>query len=206
MPIEQLLEIGSEPLASGDAVELKPKTPPEYELRDVLERKNGFYAFESALHFFPSGETVGQCTLEEWNSHDLWRRQYGSLADHHLFFAEDLFGGQFSIKGGMVFTFDPETGDSEPFADQLDAWADALLADYDVLTGFPLAHEWQMVHGPIPMGMRLIPKQPFALGGAFSIENLYLGDAVEGMRLRADIARQLERLPDGTRVAFRLTD
>jgi hypothetical protein len=54
--------------------------------------------------------------------------------------------------------------------------------------------------------MRLIPKQPFVLGGPFSIENLYLGDAAEGMRLRAEIARQLEHLPDGARVAFRASD
>lgn len=204
--IERLLEIASEPLGKRDAVGLNPKTPAEHELRSTLERKNGFYAFESALHVFPSGQAVGRCTLEEWNAHDLWRNHYGSLSTDHLFFAEDVFGGQFSVKGGLVFSFDPETGDTEQIADRLDAWADALLAGYDVLTGFSLAHEWQMLHGPIPEGMRLIPKQPFVLGGAFSIDNLHLGGAVEGMRLRADIARQLEHLPDGTKVAFRVTE
>lgn len=45
---------------------------------------------------------------------------------------------------------------------------------------------------------------PFVMGGDFSLDNLYVADAVEGMRLRADIADKIKNLPDGTQVKFSL--
>jgi hypothetical protein len=38
------------------------------------------------------------------------------------------------------------------------------------------------------------------------MENLYAVDAIEGMRFKADVARQIKDLPDGTRVQFRITE
>lgn len=200
------MAVGSEPLAPSGGTTFVGAGSIENELARALSRKNGFYAFESALHVLPSGNTAGVMTLEAWNDPDLWRTAYGSHGDGHLFFAEDAFGGQFSIKGDAIFSFDPETADSRKVASSLDSWAETVLADFEVLTGFPLAHEWQTLHGAIPGGMRLIPKVPFVLGGAYAVENLYLGDAVEGMRLRAEIARQIASLPNGTAVEFRTGD
>ena len=45
-----------------------------------------------------------------------------------------------------------------------------------------------------------MPKVPFFLGGAYSMENLWAGDAVEGMRFKADLAMQTTNLPDGTQI------
>jgi len=45
-----------------------------------------------------------------------------------------------------------------------------------------------------------MPKIPFFLGGAYSMENLWAGDAIEGMRLKADLAIQTKNLPDGSQV------
>jgi hypothetical protein len=45
-----------------------------------------------------------------------------------------------------------------------------------------------------------MPKSPFFLGGAYEIENLWAGDAVEGMRFKADVAMQTRNMPDGTQV------
>ena len=75
-------------------------------------------------------------------------------------------------------------------AGTLDEWAGAILDDYEVLKGYPLAHEWQVANGPIPPGSRLVPAIPFVLGGAFEIENLFLSDAAQGMRLRGELAQQ----------------
>lgn len=58
----------------------------------------------------------------------------------------------------------------------------------------------------MPIGSRLLPKQLFVLGGSFDVDNLYALDAVKGMQLRAEIARQIRDLPDGTSVTLRLTD
>jgi hypothetical protein len=96
--------------------------------------------------------------------------------------------------------FNPETGNIEVVATSLEGWAERILADYTVETGWPLAHEWQRRYGPLPVQERLIPKIPFVLGGAYDTDNLYAIDAVKGMRFRADIARQIRDLPDGTQV------
>jgi hypothetical protein len=44
---------------------------------------------------------------------------------------------------------------------------------------------------------------PFVLGGEFVLDNMYMADAVEGMRFRADIARQIKDLPDGAEIKLK---
>ncbi|WNM35439.1 hypothetical protein RKE30_36300 [Streptomyces sp. Li-HN-5-11] len=176
------------------------------DLNALLGRVNGFYAFESALHVFPVNSTGPSAGLQEWNASGLWRDTYGDMANEYLFFAEDIFGGQFAIKDEVIYSFDPETGESSPIAESLEGWADAILGDYEFLTGFPVAHEWQSLNGAIEDGSRLIPKRPFVLGGEFSAGNMYVLDSVKTMRLRGDLAVQLRDLPDGATVKFKIVD
>src|SRR5690242_19113144 len=70
------------------------------ELANLLTSRNGFVAFESALHVFPVGPVDEGYDLQQWNSPDLWRSAYGNLAEDALFFAEDIFGEQFCIREG----------------------------------------------------------------------------------------------------------
>lgn len=176
------------------------------ELLGLLYQKNGFYAFESALHVFPAKSTPTEMGLDDWNAPGCWRSAFDGMADGCLFFAEDAFGGQFAMKPGGIYQFDPETAAQELLASDLETWAEALLSGYEMLTGFPLAHEWQARHGPIPSGKRLVPKLPFVLGGEFSADNLYLLDAVKGMQLRGRIATQIPDLPDGGELKIDILD
>lgn len=176
------------------------------ELQSMLAQKNGFYCFELALHVFPLGSSENTISLDIWNSRESWKQYYGCLADKCLFFAEDIFGGQFCIVGDKICTFDPETGDLEEIADSFENWAKSMLDEYDFLTGFSLAHSWQEKYGVIPPGKRLLPKIPFVCGGEFTIDNLYLLDSVTGMKLRADLARQIQNSPDGTKIKFRIVE
>ncbi len=172
------------------------------QLQAMLELKNGFYAFESALHVYPDCDQGGVLDLARWNSPTLWREAYGSDLDGYLFFAQDAFGQQFGIRGGEVYFVDTETGEAEHFASSIDGWAQEILADYEVHTGYPLMHEWQSQHGPIPNGHRLIPKIPFVCGGEYSIQNLYAGDIVKALHFMADLAGQIKDLPDGAEIRF----
>lgn len=106
-------------------------------------------------------------------------------------------------KRGSV-PFFPETGTLEPMAPDLGGWAGAILNDYQLLTGHPLAREWQSLHGPIPLGKRLLPKLPFVLGGEYSVSNLYLQDAVEGMRVRGHLAVAIKDVPDGGKIKIEI--
>lgn len=176
------------------------------DLLRMLCQRNGFYALESALHVFPTHSSQQEIGLDDWNENVLWRNAYKEFADGCLFFAEDVFGGQFCIKENQVYTFDPETGALDYLADDIEGWAKAIIGDYEVLTGYTLAHQWQKQNGQIPAKKRLLPKMPFVAGGEFNLDNLYLVDAVEGMKFRADIANQIKDLPDGAQITFNVTD
>jgi hypothetical protein len=177
-------------------------------LMPLLNQRNGLYAFESALHVFPLTAKAGQYSLEQWNEPALWRNDYGGLADGLFFFAEDIFGGQFAIResDSNFYIFEPETGALEQLASDLEGWAGAILSDYNYLTGYPLAHEWQLKNGALPVGKRLAPKIPFVGGGKFELSNIYLADPVELMRFRGMIAQKIKDLPDGAQIKFKVTD
>lgn len=172
------------------------------ELSEMLGEKNGFYAFASALHVFPSGNSLSgrDTTLEEWNAKGLWRFQYDDLPDEILFFAEDLFGVQFCLYGQEVFVFDPESENLSFFAKNIIDWASKILEDYDYFTGYSLGDSWQKENGALPQGYRLLPRMPFILGGKFEADNLYLCEAAEGMRLRGEFAKKIKNLPDGSKI------
>jgi hypothetical protein len=126
------------------------------------------------------------------------------LVDNITFFAEDVFGDQFGITNDAVVLFRSETGEVEAVAASVEDWACQILVDFENLTGYPVAHEWQAVQGPIPNGMRLTGKRPFVLGGGYDISNLYTIESVTLMRLRGDIYRQIRNLPDGANVRLKI--
>jgi hypothetical protein len=172
------------------------------ELRDLLNSRNGFYAFESALHVLPltAAARAEVMDLVTWNRRDLWRECFDGCCSDMLFFAEDVFGVQFAVKGSAIVTFDPESGDTANVGGSIEEWSQNILSDYSRLTGYRIAHAWQAANGPLPPGRRLLPKIPFVLGGAFEIDNLFAVDAVKGMKYRAEIWRQIRDLPDGAQV------
>ncbi len=199
--VEKLLSISSEPLAARPEALVKALEPYVLgpELLHMLERRNGFYAFESALHVFPLTSPVGM-SLEEWNAESLWRHGYEDLTEGLLFFAEDIFQNQFCLSADGVLRFYAETGATAFMGDSIESWAEKILGGNGNETSWQLASRWQAENGPLPTGKRLMPKIPFFLGGAYSIENLWAGDPVEGMRFKADLALQTRKLPDGSAV------
>ena len=132
----------------------------------MLEQKNGFYAFESALHVFPLSPDANM-GLEGWNTQSLWRNNYGHLADGLLFFGEDIFQDQFCLSKWEpgVYRFHSETGQRSLMGGSLEKWAGLILSNHQAETGWPFAHEWQEKNGPLSFGERLMPKTPFFLGG-----------------------------------------
>ncbi len=211
MHIAKLLSVSSAPIAKAvvpdkSLAALRSRGGLFLELAALLSGRNGFYAFEGALHVFPLVESSSEEDgpgLEAWNESGLWSDWYHGLVDGMFFFAEDAFGGQFAIRGDEVVSFDPESGEVVALARSLDGWAKELLSNYRELTGSPIAHSWQTINGPIPPGKRLLPKIPFVLGGQYDEKNLFAVDAVKGMRYRGELWEQLRDLPDGAQVRLR---
>jgi hypothetical protein len=208
--LEKLISIGGTALSSAspkiDPGLLAPTGRAGGDLVELLGEKNGFYAFESALHVFSTHSNGSEIGLTDWNAPELWINEYRGMAGGALFFAEDIFGGQFCVKGGGIYSFDPETGRAKILSDDLEGWARAILGNYNALTGYPLGHEWQRVNGQILAGARLVPKVPFVAGGAFSVQNLFALEAVKAMHFRSNIATQINDLPDGASIKLRVID
>ena len=101
---------------------------------------------------------------------------------------------RFCIRGESICTFDPETAAIEELSLSLSEWAETILSDYEVQTGYPLAHAWQAVNGPLVLDQRLIPKVPFVCEGKFEIDNLHVLNDVEGMSFRATISNGIKEL------------
>src|SRR5438105_744252 len=126
--VEKLLSIGSEPLSRQKVIinllDFSRHGEIGDELRTLLDQKNGFYAFESALHVFPAAPFEKEMTLGRWNSFGLWRHEYGDLVDDSLlFFGEDAFGDQFCLSSQQVCSFDAETGEMKVIGQSLEEWA-----------------------------------------------------------------------------------
>lgn len=204
--IETLLSISSDPLAPE--VETIPDLLRRFalgeELFGMLKLKNGFYAFESALHVLPLMGDAG-LGLERWNEESSWRYGYRSLADGLLFFAEDIFQDQFCLSENerCVLRFYAETGETISMADSVEEWARTILSQHHKETGWPFVQAWRTRYGPLPLGKRLMPKIPFFLGGEYNVDNFWLGDPIDGMRLKADLAIQTRNLPEGAQVQIK---
>jgi hypothetical protein len=173
------------------------------ELAELLCLRNGFLAFGSALHVLPIVGDSKVMDLTRWNEEALWRSTFCGMADGCYFFAEDAFGTQFCITERGVHLFQSETGELEFLGRTLRDWAERLMAEHRVLTGWPLARDWQKKFGPLELGRRLIPIVPFVLGGEYAVSNLRDGDAVKAMRFYGDLACQIRELPDGTAINLR---
>ena len=203
--IMKLLSIAGDPI--GDPIDkidaLKKWGALGKELVEMLKLKNGFYAFESALLVRALHYEYTPLGLLEWNAPNLWRSEFTENLGDILFFAEDIFGGQYCLREDKIWTFDPENGLFEAMNSSLAEWANNLISDYNFWTGYPLAHAWQMKKGILPKGMRLIPKTPFIFGGKYEVENLYSISDVKGMLFRESIANQIRDLPDGAEIVLK---
>ncbi len=169
------------------------------ELLALLREKNGFYALESALELFPANSAT-DVDLISWNSPTGWRRSYPKIPAAMLFFGQDVVCCQFGVGASGVWKLEPESGELELYADSLEQWAARILEDYSYEVAWKLAHDWQQTHGPIPAGMRLLPKQPFVLGGDFVCENMMAVEREIAMQKLGSLHEQIANLPDGEKV------
>jgi hypothetical protein len=209
--IAKLLDVASSALSPGPALVAVKNTGCDRQIITdwcrLLAARNGFYSFESALHIFPSRSNPEHFGLDEWNSADLWREEYAGLIDGDiLFVAEDVFGNQFGLIEDFVCRFDAETAALTIFSRSVAEWSERMLTEFNLHTGYPVAHEWQSRCGRIAAGRRLVPKAPFALGGNPLVENLYECEAVTGMRMRGHRARQLADAPNGAAIKYSVVD
>jgi hypothetical protein len=142
--VSKLIEISSAPVCTYRPAGYSYAGARFAELLTMCERRNGFYAFESALFVLPISDTHDGMTLQKWNAPDTWKYAYDGAANDVVCFGQDVFGEQFGIHDERVVIFHSETGEIEVLSETIEEWACRLLTEYELLTGYPIAHRWQM--------------------------------------------------------------
>lgn len=145
----------------------------------------------------------GPPSVRAWSARRGWRAGYRLVDESWVLFAQDAFGGQLFSRPDGVPALDPETGEDEAMASNLDEWALRVGADSDFSSGEPIFRQWQARHGELPLNMQPVPTRAFVLGGDYSINDQRPCDAFEVMRIRAPLANELARRSDGDEVPLR---
>jgi len=176
------------------------------ELADMLRAKNGFFAFEGALHVFPVGSGRRNIELARFNEASGWKARYWHVCDGLLFFAANVFGDLYGLRDDEVVRFDPETGLASALAPDLEGWAAWVVERRWTEVGWTVARDWQDRNGPLEEGRRLMPVRLFCMGGTADLDNLRAVPLEEGLSLRGEIASQIKDLPDGSAVRIQIVD
>lgn len=192
--VVRLSDLGSSQLGATSC----PTKEIPHAISSLIEEKNGFYCFESSLHVFPWGGGSG--SAEHWNSLDVWDVKYSGSVSGLTFFAEDAFGFQFAAAADGIYSFDTETADRELVSRDIMEWSSLILDDYEVQTGYPVMHDWQVDNGPIPLGCRLAPALPFFLGGEFDPKEMRSKESFSLLEFRAEVYKRTKSLPDGAQI------
>lgn len=172
-------------------------------LRNLLERANGYVAYHGGLHL------RGACLQPHWHSlRDAWLgddalfRLYPAVRESDIPFAEDALGDQFLLRDGVVHRLSAETGDVESLEVDLYDFDQAVRADpIGYLSLMPL-EQFRAEGGTLEPGQLLDVHPPFVVkGDRDEVSYRAIGNLAR-RRWLASLARQLQDLPDGTRVRF----
>ena len=164
------------------------------ELGLLYQLKNGFRALDDALLVLPAQACGSLPGLEAWNSNGGWRRWF-DLDRRLVFFAMDAVLRQFAVDAeGAVVRFDPFDEQLIRFADDLDVWAEQMIAGG---AAQHLARSWQVMHRPLLVEERLLPS---ALGSGLS--PMHLADAMEQLGERVDARVETSREYEVFELAF----
>lgn len=129
-------------------------------------------------------------------------RLYRGLSDGELV-AVNVLGEPFFDVLGTLIKVSPETGDREEVGKAADINLDMLD---DFWTAESLRTAWEDRFERLGDDCFLVPKIPFALGGEFTVENLYCIPIPEAIDLYQVIRDQLTGLKDGDKVQIEIVE
>lgn len=179
-----------------DDLEILARLPEEY--RRLLEAANGYVAYDGGLH------VRGACLLPDW--HSLRSAWLGEEAIHRLFshvspedipFAEDCLGDQFVLRDGLVWKLSAESGDLNALDVTLVDFDVAVRGDPDEFLELGPLHEFRSEGGVLEPGELLSAYPPFVFKESANGVQLKAIPNGERRRFLADLARQIQDLPDG---------
>ncbi len=171
-------------------------------------QEGGFCSLEYALRFYTQTDNPRFHDVVNWNSVTGWKHLYSPIINEKFWcFAEDVFANQYIFWKSRVCIFECETGSIIDLCDSFSQWLDLIISSPNYYSGYTIAQQWnQQNHSELLTAQyNLSSIIPFVCGGEYSVSNVFRVDSVKNMELKANFARQIKNLPDGTEIKFKFT-
>ena len=123
----------------------------------LLQKWNGFYAFDGLLHVLGACDAPVNHSLAAWNAPDGWRASWGRLTEGLTFFAQDAFGDQFAYRAGKIVRMRATYGGILATSASLAEWVETVFLEPDKALNQRLFRECVRIHGPLPRGGHFVP-------------------------------------------------
>ena len=181
-----------------DDTELLRELPPE--LGTLLNELNGCILQEGALHIRGASRTPEWHSLREvWKGPNALHNFYDALEPGDIPFAQDQLGDQFVLRDGSVFILSAETGELEPFTEDLDEFLEGVSDDIEEFLNVGLDH-------PLEPGELLMANPPFCFEESEGGVDLKPRPVAQVIRLHIALAKKIKDAPEGGEIDFKVED
>ena len=151
----------------------------------LLQRWNGFYALNGALHVLGACNAPPNHSLSAWNEPTGWRAAWGRYTEGLTFFAQGAFGDQFAYRAGKIVRFHAKNGRSDVMQATLAEWIEAVLLEPDYTLNQRFFEECVRAHGPLPHGGLFVPNAGSSFDEPGTPERMHVVPARDAMEMYA---------------------
>ncbi|HMD53792.1 MAG TPA: hypothetical protein VKJ65_04500 [Phycisphaerae bacterium] len=178
------------------------------DLQQLLAEVNGFIMFDGGLHI------RGACFEPEWHSlRKVWEAElalfslYPAIRSDDVPFAQDCLGDQFVLRNGVVHRLAGETGQLSSLGVGLFAFLDEAQKGPVKYLGLHPLVQFQRENGHFIRPGELLDANPlFCMQESGAGVHFEAVPALKRLSFLAHVAGQISRLPDGTKIKFKIVN
>lgn len=172
----------------------------------LLREMNGFIIHRGALH------VRGACHNPTW--HSIRNVLFGDHALYHMYpeikesdipFGQDCVGDQFFLRSNFVYRLSAETGEIENLEMSFEQFIITAIEKPDEILLPEALYEFEKQGNVLQPGELINVFPPYVIK-AESNRSLKAISADELISFHADLSRQLENVPDGTKIRFEIKE
>lgn len=164
-----------------------------------LQRWNGAYALQGALHLFGARDDLPNQSLDAWNRPDGWTQSFGLLLDGVTFFADSGLGDQFGYRDGKVVRLRTLDARVERMASSFREWLEYVFVEPARYLSMDLFDACVARLGPLPPGGHFAPPPTHAPGDAIAARDMEVMPCRDNLELRgaASMVVRGSKIPPG---------
>ena len=149
-----------------------------------LQRWNGCYALQGALHLLGARGDVPNQSLDAWNRPDGWRQSFGMLIDGVTFFADSGLGDQFGYRDGKIVRLRTLDARVERMASSFAEWLELIFVEPTRYLSMETFDACVARLGPLPPGGHFAPPPTHAPGDPIVARELEIMPCRDNLELR----------------------